>query len=98
MAKRLKAMSEGLRHAAVCPAPSHAACPSFPRLLQAAAGGGGGGPPPRALPLVPGAPQGGGGGGGGRPAPAAGPAQTVSLCTIFSIAACAYCISISSHF
>ena len=33
MAKRLKAMSEGLRHAAVCPAPSHAACPSFQRLL-----------------------------------------------------------------
>lgn len=38
-AKRLKAMSEGLRHAAVCPAPSHAACPSFQRLLKAAAAG-----------------------------------------------------------
>lgn len=37
--KRLKAMSEGLRHAAVCPAPSHAACPSFQRLLKAAAAG-----------------------------------------------------------
>lgn len=39
MVKRLKAMSEGLRHAAVCPAPSHAACPSFQRLLKAAAAG-----------------------------------------------------------
>lgn len=37
--KRLKAMVEGLRHAAVCPAPSHAACPSFQRLLKAAASG-----------------------------------------------------------
>lgn len=37
--KRLKAMIEGLRHAAVCPAPSHAACPSFQRLLKAAASG-----------------------------------------------------------
>jgi len=35
--KRLKAMSEGLRHAAACPAPNHAACPSFQRLLKAAA-------------------------------------------------------------
>ena len=39
MVKRLKAMSEGLRHAAVRPAPSHAACPSFQRLLKAAAVG-----------------------------------------------------------
>ncbi|MDT9001082.1 helix-turn-helix domain-containing protein [Paucibacter sp. APW11] len=37
--KRLKAMSEGLRHAAACPAPSHAQCPSFQRLLKAAAAG-----------------------------------------------------------
>lgn len=37
--KRLRAMSDGLRHAAVCPAPSHAACPSFQRLLKAAAAG-----------------------------------------------------------
>ena len=37
--KRLKAMSEGLRHAAVCPARSHAECPSFQRLLRAAASG-----------------------------------------------------------
>ena len=37
--KRLKAMSDGLRHAAVCRAPSHAECPSFQRLLRAAAAG-----------------------------------------------------------
>ncbi len=35
--RRLKAVSEGLRHAAACPAPSHAQCPSFQRLLKAAA-------------------------------------------------------------
>ena len=39
MAKRLKGIVEGLRHAAACPAPSHAACPSFQRLLKAAATG-----------------------------------------------------------
>jgi DNA-binding transcriptional MerR regulator len=39
MVRRLKAMSEGLRHAAVCPARSHAECPSFQRLLKAAAAG-----------------------------------------------------------
>jgi len=37
--KRLKAMSNGLRHAAACPARSHAECPSFQRLLKAAASG-----------------------------------------------------------
>ena len=37
--KRLKAMSNGLRHAAVCPAPSHAECPTFQRLLRAAGEG-----------------------------------------------------------
>jgi DNA-binding transcriptional MerR regulator len=37
--KRLKATSEGLRHAAVCPAPSHAECPNFQRLLRAASSG-----------------------------------------------------------
>jgi DNA-binding transcriptional MerR regulator len=36
---RLKAMSRGLRHAAVCRAPSHAECPTFQRLLRAAATG-----------------------------------------------------------
>jgi DNA-binding transcriptional MerR regulator len=39
MVTRLKAMSRGLRHAVVCPAPSHAECPSFQRLLKAAASG-----------------------------------------------------------
>jgi DNA-binding transcriptional MerR regulator len=37
--RRLKAASNGLRHAAVCPAPSHAECPTFQRLLRAAAAG-----------------------------------------------------------
>ncbi len=35
--KRLRAMSEGLRHAAECPAPIHAQCPTFQRLLKGAA-------------------------------------------------------------
>jgi DNA-binding transcriptional MerR regulator len=39
MIKRLTAMSRGLRHAAVCPAPRHAECPSFQRLLKAASAG-----------------------------------------------------------
>ena len=39
MVKRLRAMIDGLRHAAACPATSHAACPSFQRLLKAAAAG-----------------------------------------------------------
>lgn len=37
--RQLRAMSKGLRHAAVCPAPSHTECPSFQKLLQAAASG-----------------------------------------------------------
>ncbi|MEK0074777.1 MerR family DNA-binding protein, partial [Bordetella pertussis] len=37
--KQLQAMSRGLRHAAACPAPSHAQCPTFKRLLKAAAAG-----------------------------------------------------------
>ncbi len=36
--QQLSSMRDGLRHAAVCPAPSHMECPSFRRLLQAAAG------------------------------------------------------------
>jgi DNA-binding transcriptional MerR regulator len=36
---RLRAMRDGLRHAAVCPAPSHMECPTFRRLLGAAASG-----------------------------------------------------------
>ena len=35
--RRLSAMRKGLRHAAVCPAPSHMECPTFRRLLRAAA-------------------------------------------------------------
>jgi len=35
--KRLRAMSEGLRHAAECPAPNHAECSKFQRLLKVAA-------------------------------------------------------------
>lgn len=34
--RRLRAMRNGLRHAAVCPAPSHFECPTFRRLLAAA--------------------------------------------------------------
>lgn len=34
--RRLSAMRNGLRHAAVCPAPSHMECPTFRRLLSAA--------------------------------------------------------------
>ena len=36
---RLRAVSRSLRHAAVCPAPRHAECPSFQKLLKAAASG-----------------------------------------------------------
>lgn len=32
--RRLRAMRNGLRHAAVCPAPSHLECPTFRRLLK----------------------------------------------------------------
>ena len=34
--RRLSTMRNGLRHAAVCPAPSHMECPTFRRLLRAA--------------------------------------------------------------
>src|SRR5574340_669222 len=37
--RRLAAMSEGLRHAAACPAPGRAQCPSFQRLRKAASSG-----------------------------------------------------------
>lgn len=37
--KRLQAVSEGLRHAAVCKAPSHLECASFQRILKAASRG-----------------------------------------------------------
>ncbi|HRE15573.1 MAG TPA: helix-turn-helix domain-containing protein [Rhodocyclaceae bacterium] len=39
MIKKLKAMSNGLKHAAVCPAPNHMECPSFQRLVRAATSG-----------------------------------------------------------
>ena len=34
--RRLEALRDGLRHAAVCPAPSHFECPTFKRLLAGA--------------------------------------------------------------
>ena len=37
--RQLSAMRDGLRHAAVCPAPSHMECSTFRRILQAAASG-----------------------------------------------------------
>jgi len=37
--RRLSAMRDGLRHAAVCPAPSHMECPTFERIVRAAASG-----------------------------------------------------------
>ncbi len=37
--RQLSAVRRGLRHAAVCPAPSHAECPTFKKLLKAAASG-----------------------------------------------------------
>jgi len=37
--RQLKSMRDGLRHAAVCSAPSHMECPKFRRLLGLAASG-----------------------------------------------------------
>jgi hypothetical protein len=37
--RKLSAMRDGLRHAAVCPAPSHMECPTFRRLIGLAAAG-----------------------------------------------------------
>jgi DNA-binding transcriptional MerR regulator len=37
--RRLSAMRDGLRHAAMCRAPSHMECPTFQRILRAAASG-----------------------------------------------------------
>lgn len=36
---RLRAMRDGLRHAAACPAPGHLECPKFQSILRAAAAG-----------------------------------------------------------
>jgi DNA-binding transcriptional MerR regulator len=37
--RRLSALSDGLRHAAACPAPSHMECPTFRGILRAAGSG-----------------------------------------------------------
>ncbi|SOZ34179.1 helix-turn-helix domain-containing protein [Cupriavidus neocaledonicus] len=37
--RKLTAMRDGLRHAAVCPAPSHMECPTFRRIVKAAGTG-----------------------------------------------------------
>ena len=37
--RRLQALANGLRHAAVCPAANHSECPTFKRLLRAAGAG-----------------------------------------------------------
>src|SRR5688572_18721667 len=37
--RRMSAVRDGLRHAAVCPAPSHMECPTFRRILRVAAHG-----------------------------------------------------------
>lgn len=37
--RKLTAMRDGLRHAAICPAPSHLECPTFRRILGAAMSG-----------------------------------------------------------
>ena len=39
MVKRLQAMSEGLKHTAVCPATTHMECPTFQSLLKDASSG-----------------------------------------------------------
>ena len=39
--RKLTAMRDGLRHAAVCPAPSHMECPTLRRLLGIASSGAG---------------------------------------------------------
>ncbi len=39
MARRLQFISEGLRHAAVCPAENHMQCPTFQKFLKAAIAG-----------------------------------------------------------
>ena len=36
--QQLSSMRDGLRHASVCPAPSHMECPSFRRLMRATTG------------------------------------------------------------
>ncbi|MET7830909.1 MULTISPECIES: helix-turn-helix domain-containing protein [unclassified Streptomyces] len=45
--RELGVLSDSLRHAAVCPAPSHLECPTFRRILRSAAAGA---TPARAVP------------------------------------------------
>lgn len=52
--RKLGAMRDGLRHAAVCPAPSHMECPTFRRILKAAGSGAIGGRNKRKSPHPPG--------------------------------------------
>lgn len=52
--RKLKAMQDGLRHAAACPAPSHMECPTFRRILRAAAAGALGARRTKAMPPLPG--------------------------------------------
>ncbi|MFS8933370.1 helix-turn-helix domain-containing protein [Cupriavidus taiwanensis] len=51
--RKLTAMRDGLRHAAVCPAPSHMECPTFRRIVKAAGTGAIGGRRER-VPVPPG--------------------------------------------
>jgi DNA-binding transcriptional MerR regulator len=50
--RKLSAVRDGLRHAAVCPAASHMECPTFRRLLRAAESGAIGGRRKRSAPQV----------------------------------------------
>ena len=50
--RKLRAIRQGLRHAAACPARSHIECPTFRRLLRAAASGAIGGRSKKAPPPV----------------------------------------------
>lgn len=53
--RQLSALRDGLRHAAVCPAPEHLACPQFQRLMRLASAKAGKGTHRREIkPLVPG--------------------------------------------
>ena len=51
--RKLIAMRDGLRHAAVCPASSHMDCPKFRRLLGLAVAKAARGKVPRSVPLKP---------------------------------------------
>ncbi|MBN8754807.1 MULTISPECIES: helix-turn-helix domain-containing protein [Variovorax] len=55
--RNLSVMRDGLRHAAVCSAPSHMACPKFRRILRAAGSGAIGGKSEEKKKSVPKAPK-----------------------------------------